>query len=60
MTWIPCSWCHNAPCTCQATTTIAPWQTPTGTLAWPALARLSDEDVERIARRVFSLMREEK
>jgi hypothetical protein len=57
MTWIACSMCHGA-CggSCMrkgwVTTTVAPRPV---SLASP---RLSDEDVERIARRVAELLKE--
>lgn len=62
MTWIPCSRCHNAPCTCSATgwpatQTFTP-TTVTGTSAlfqfqWQ---RLHPDDIEAIAKRVMALM----
>lgn len=61
MTWIPCSRCFNAPCTCSQTVWPDKWVQPT----WPGhgwvgptqfkfepVQKLSDEDVDRIAQRV--------
>lgn len=44
MTWIPCHRCHSHICVCPSRTSTG-WQQ---TFAQP----LSDEDVERIARRI--------
>ena len=63
MSWLPCGYCHQCPCICAARP--VPVQNPypfhvwTGTLTHPKYSdgKLSDEDVERIAKRVVELMR---
>lgn len=62
MTWIPCGYCHNSPCVCAWT--VPPPTVPflrvwTGMVTTPRYSdgRLSDADVERIAKRVVELMR---
>lgn len=61
MTWIACGFCHQIPCQCQwnRPQPVAPmvpvYQPVTFT---PLPQRLSDEDVERIAKRLAELLRE--
>lgn len=59
MTWISCGFCHQAPCRCQQP--VVPFQTWTGTTTFPVQTffgppRLSEEDVDRIAKRVADLL----
>lgn len=67
MTWIPCGFCHNAPCTCWHTLPAQPdpvWVPLVNpapvTFTWPLPPRLSDEDVERIAKRIVELLKDSK
>lgn len=59
MTWIPCGYCHDAPCVCNQTYRPLPYYpatTTTTTLKWPPETHLSNADVERIAKRVVELL----
>lgn len=63
MTWMPCGFCHQCPCTCKwrPSTVCAPQQYVPMTPGWlkfePVAPRLSDADVERIAKRVVELLK---
>ena len=68
MTWIPCGFCRCAPCQCTFPATGAPQYTPplpacppsqnwqSGWLTFGQPPRLSDEDIERIAKRLKELL----
>lgn len=60
MSWLPCFYCQQVPCVCSLTYRPLPYYPPvttTTTLKWPQETRLSDEDIERIAERVFEKVR---
>jgi len=63
VTWIPCNRCHQAPCGC----TVPGVNTGGGlNSVWTGMTKpaffpvLSDSDVDRIARRLAQIIREEK
>lgn len=73
MTWVTCHRCHQIPCICiwnqppfqpRPVLPAFPQTDPeVGRVTWtpiPQVPRLSDEDVDRIAKRVVEVIRERK
>jgi hypothetical protein len=55
MTWQACARCCNSPCTCRWPYHVTQ---PAPFVPYPVSLKFSDEDVERIAKRVAELLKE--